>query len=608
MDRNGLSNLRKLNHVLTVFFAMVFLCSCTGPKCEDTHGDNYACTKEWATWYITNNLIKNGNVPSVVMALVDDQEVVWQEAFGYANLEKEIFASVDTVYKMASVTKPFTALAIMKLYEDGVIDLDVPITNYLPDFSMKTRFSDSDPITIRSILSHRGGFPHPENRLIGESLGLEPFERISLKEIVDALKDDYVAYPVGSRFNYSSVGFIILGRIIEVVTGGDYSDYMQENILNPLGMSDSTFFSSSVEEGKITPGYYIDDNKKTVALPLVDYSGLPATGLYSTLSDMTKYLKFLFREGEVDDKQLIGKETLEMMYVDSHSRPQDPATYGLPWGLFPLSTGHLTAGHGGDLPGFKTFINILPEEKLGIIIMANIQDALLAPLGATALELMLESKFGIKPVKQTTPEAVSVDRATLEKYTGKYGLDSGSPIEIALKNNTLQLIFPIDQLDIKINLIPISERKFRLPSLPQELLGKLVGFKYNYEFFVGDEDEEDLLIWDNQLSPLDSYCPRLPEVEGIPPMWYELEGKYTVETSYIEKELAELEIKIVDNILTAVLESTSFPSPQIPMILNPINDREIIIVAGLLFAGATLFYDNDTGYISGIGAIMKPKD
>ncbi len=606
MDRNGLSKLRKLSRILTVFVAMVFLCSCTGEpqKPADIQGDGYAYTKEWATWYITNKLIKNGKVPSVVMALVDDQEVVWQEAFGYANLEEEIFASVDTVYKMASVTKPFSALAIMKLYEDGVIDLDVPITDYLPDFSIKTRFPDSDPITIRSILSHRGGFPHPENRLIGESLGLEPFERISLKEIVDALKDDYVAYPVGSRYNYSSVGFIILGRIIEVVTGRDYSDYMEENILNPLSMSDSTFFSSSVEEGKITPGYYID-NKKTEALPLRDYSGLPATGLYSTLSDMTKYLKFLFREGEVDGKQLIGQETLEMMYVDSYSRPRDPVTMGLSWGLFPLSTGHITAGHGGDLPGFQTFINFLPEEKLGIIIMANIQDVLLAPLGVKALELMLESKSGIKPVEQTIPEAVQVDRATLEKYTGKYALGFGFPIEITLKNNMLQLIFPIDdQLGIKarINLIPITERKFRFPPL----IGEVVGA--NLEFFVGDEDEEDLLIWDDLRSPFDLSCPRLPKVEEIPPLWNELKGEYTIETSYIEKELAKLEVKIVNNVLTAVFISTSLPYPPIPLILNPINDREIIIVAGPLFTGATLFYDNDTGYISGIGVIMKPND
>ena len=266
MDRNGLSKLRILTQVFTVLVVTVAMLSCTGEpqKPSDTQGDGYAYTKEWATWYITNKLINNDNVPGVVVALVDDQEVVWQEAFGYANLEEEIFASDDTVHRIASITKTFTTLAIMKLYEEGIVDLDAPITDYLPDFSIKTRYPDSDPITMRSILSHRSGLPDPENRFLGELTGLEPYERISLEEYLETYKDDYVIYPVGHQFCYSSVGFLILGRIIEVMTGQEYSDYMEENILNPLDMSNSTFFSSSVEKGKMTKGYYIYENKAEV--------------------------------------------------------------------------------------------------------------------------------------------------------------------------------------------------------------------------------------------------------------------------------------------------------------------------------------------------------
>ena len=330
MDRNRLSKLRKLTQVLIVLVATLSMLSCTGEpqKPTDIQGDDYTYTKEWVTWYITNELMKKANVPGVVLALVDDQEIVWQESFGHANIEDEKFASADTVYRVASVSKTFTALAIMKLYEDGIIDLDEPITDYLPDFSIKSRFPDSDPITIRSILSHRTGLADPENRFLGEYTGLEPFERISLKEIVDALKDDYVAYPVGYRFNYSTTGFALLGRIIEVMTGHEYSDYMQANIFTPLGMNDSSFFSSSVEEGKMATGYYCYNNK-ALALPIYDHSNLPGAALYSTLNDMTKYLKFLLREGTVNGNQLIKRETLEMMYVDTYSRPRDPMTIGL---------------------------------------------------------------------------------------------------------------------------------------------------------------------------------------------------------------------------------------------------------------------------------------
>jgi CubicO group peptidase (beta-lactamase class C family) len=508
------------------------------------------------------------------------------------------------VYRAGSVSKTFTGLAIMKLYEEGIIDLDAPITDYLPDFSMKTRFPDSDPITIRSIMSHRSGLADPENRFLGEYTGLEPFERISLGEIVDSLEDDYVAYPVGYRFNYSTSGFALLGRIIEVMTGHEYSDYMQENVFTPLGMNDSSFFSSSVEEGKMATGYYCYNNI-TLALPIYDYSNLGGAGLYSTLNDMTKYLKFLLREGAVNGNQLIKQETLEMMYADTYSRPRDPMAVGLTWGLFPLSSGHIFVAHGGSILGFETFMGFFPEEKLGFIIMVNVMDAIPMPLGTTILELMLESKYGIKPLKENTPEAVHVDRETLEQYTGKYSF--GSIIEIRLlNNNTLQLI---EQSGIKANLIPITEKKFRL-SLPP-LLEKIIG-QGTLEFFVGDEDEEDVLILDLQLSPMDIFCPRLPKVEEIPPIWNELVGEYTVETSYIEKVLATLEVKIVDGVLTAVLTNTTLPDhptkEPIPMIFNPINDTEILIVGGMYFAGATFFYDNDTGYITGGGMIMKPKD
>ena len=142
MKAYALSTLKKLTQVLAVLVVTVFMFSCTGEPQQpaDTQGDGYAYTKEWATWYITNELMKKANVPGVVVALVDDQEIIFQDAFGYADLEEKIFATADTVYRMGSISKPFTALAIMKLYEEGIIDLNAPITDYLPDFSIQSRF------------------------------------------------------------------------------------------------------------------------------------------------------------------------------------------------------------------------------------------------------------------------------------------------------------------------------------------------------------------------------------------------------------------------------------------------------------------------------------
>ena len=106
--------------------------------------------------------MKQHHFPSVAVSLIDDQEVIWQEAFGLANVEDETPATVDTVYKLWSVAKVFTAIETMRLVEEGLVDLDAPITEVLPDFSIQSRFPDSEPITIRSILAHRSGLPRNE--------------------------------------------------------------------------------------------------------------------------------------------------------------------------------------------------------------------------------------------------------------------------------------------------------------------------------------------------------------------------------------------------------------------------------------------------------------
>jgi len=588
------TNVRKLVMTFGVLFALVFMFSCSGepPKPNDIQGDGYTYTKEWVTWYITNELIKKTKVPSVAVALVDDQEVIWQDAFGFANLEEQIPATVNTVYKMGSVSKPFTGLAIMKLYEDGIIDIDAPITNYLPDFSMQSRFPDSDPITIRSIMSHRAGYPRRSAQAGAEGL-YGSSERISLKEIVDQLKDEYIALPVGYRFKYSNLGITILGRIIEAVTGTEFTEYMQETILNPLGMNNSSYLSSPELEENLAMGYENYDNK-TEPQPPFDFSDLPAANLYSTLGDMTKFLQFVFKSGTVDDNQLIEKETLEMMYGDYYSRPRDPITTGLTFTLDRLTSGHFVVGHDGSVPGFFVYTVFLPNEKLGFVLLSNSYDTPLFPAYFKVLELMLETKGGIKPQAVEMPTPVNVDTTILEQYTGKYSLST--LLDVSLKGNTLQIKFQTGQT---VNLIPVSEKKFIFPPLAEMLFGRST-----IEFFVGDESEEDVLIWEYIDAGWYDVCPKVPMVEEIPPLWYELTGKYTMAISSSQETAGEAEVSIIDNILVGSLTfyANNFTAP---IVVNPISETEILIVGGP-YGGETILYDGDNGSLKWGGFTAKP--
>jgi CubicO group peptidase (beta-lactamase class C family) len=155
------------------------------------------------------------DLPSVAVALIDDQEVVYKQAYGLANLETKKPATLDTVYKLGSITKLFTGIEIMRMYEEGLIDLDAPITDFIPEFSINSRFSSSEPITIRSILAHRSGLPRNDTLLewYWES------QPDVLKAQTDSLADAYQAFPVGYRYKYSNIGYNILGRLIEVIRG-----------------------------------------------------------------------------------------------------------------------------------------------------------------------------------------------------------------------------------------------------------------------------------------------------------------------------------------------------------------------------------------------------
>ena len=305
---------------------------------------------------------------------------------------------------------------------------------------------------------------------------------------------------------------------------------------------------------------------------------------------------------------LLKNETLEMMYADYYSKPRDPNRFGLSWFLSDLSTDHTWVSHGGGVNGFATFMGFLPDEKLGFIILSNIlsdnQDATLISLGYKVIELMLETKLGIKPVEKDIPEPVNVDNAILAKYTGKYGMFS--PLEVTLKNNSLQLQGIIPGVELKI--IPISETKFRLSTPIALLAEKFVGRKLAIEFVGGNEAEENIMLLGDGYG--DDYrwmvCPKIPDVEEVPPLWNELSGKYNLETYFSEgTSVAELQIDIVDNVLTGSFVFKNGIGAS--LVLNPINDEEVLVIGGL-YDGETMFYDSDTGYLRWAGMIAKPKE
>ena len=569
----------------------------SGPRKPDVIPlGNYSYTIEYVNYQV-NRLMDKYDLPSVVVALIDDQEVVYKQAYGLANLETKKPATLDTVYKLGSITKLFTGIEIMRMYEEGLIDLDAPITDLIPDFSINSRFSFSEPITIRSILAHRSGLPRNDTLLewYWES------QPDVLKAQTDSLANAYQAFPVGYRYKYSNIGYNILGRLIEVIRGiklpgpgaiSGWPYYMSDQLLIPMGMKDTAFGSDPLLYGKaptlnVAMGYYQEDGKNK-PYNQFDIIELASGNMQSTMHDMIKFAQYLLSVGESGTDQIISRDTLWSMFEEQYTQPRDPQPMGLTWFTDREQLDELMVFHSGTNQGFISLIALLPERKLGFIVFSN-SDAFedkQNQLAIDTLRLMLETKYGIIPQGEKPAEAVVVDKSTLERYVGKYVLN-GEIIEVVLAGDTLKAVYHGQ----KITMIPLGQSKFRLSHWLADVEN------VELEFFVDSPEDEDIMV----VTMGDHFvCPRYPDIEGVPPFWERLIGKYDIfpripSVYSVVETLGTIEIITKDDVLL----TSDYK------VLKPISNTEIIIVGGI-FDGETMIYDSQTGNITWQNVIYKP--
>jgi len=563
---------------------------------------DYTYTVDYAEHRI-HQLMKRHHLPSVAVALIDDQDTVWQKAFGLANVEKDIPATLDTVYKLWSVAKVFTAIETMRLVEEGLVDLDAPITDYLPDFSIQSRFLDSEPITIRSILAHHAGLPRNECH----SMTYVPDGRNVLGELVESLKDCHIAFPVGYRYKYTNIGPDILGYIIQELRGESFPRYMKENLLDRIGMESSTFLSAGIPAQKDVALGYEYYKGEYYPYQQGDITSLPSGNLYSTIEDMSDFAKFVFRGGEANGQQIVNPETLLLMFEDQFSSRRDPQPMGLGWKTARVLGSERMVWHdGGPGEGIGSLVALLPERKLGVVLFANevsFEGSVSAPLAIEILELMLETKYGVIPHEDETPEPVDLDRSLLDDYVGRY-IAFGQVMDVSLSGGRLKAGIQ----GMKLDLVPVDQTKFRVSHWLLKLgLADLLQLpidlrELEIEFLAGDETDEDVMII-NIGDIFYEICPRYPEFTDIPALWEELAGEYELvarlSSGNIRSEIVGRdEIRIEDGVLKM---------PGVVGPLKPISETEIIILSGP-FAGETMVYDPGTGYIYHQWVVYKPTE
>jgi CubicO group peptidase (beta-lactamase class C family) len=320
-------------------------------------------------------------VQGASVALVRNGKMVWSKGYGQADAARGLPVTADTVFQMGSISKPVTAWGVMRLAEQGRIDLDVPVETYLSRWHLPASPFDSDGVTVRRLLSHSAGLsaqdysplltrplPSLEESLAGESGGVN----------ARSGRDDVrIAMEPGQQFNYSSGGFTILQLVIEEVTGEDFSVYMQREVLDPLGMSSSTFQWRAEMRASTALGY--DDAVQPLPTSLLTERA--AGGLYSTATDVARFMAAGMPgpDGEAPGRGVLTPETFSLMTAAFTLPDQMRASLG--YEVDTLPNGSTGVGHGGSNAGTSTQFLTLPDRGEGIVVLSNSRDY--AVTGAT---------------------------------------------------------------------------------------------------------------------------------------------------------------------------------------------------------------------------------
>ncbi len=310
-----------------------------------------------------------------------DREILMEEHYGLANIEKNQKVDAETVFHWASNTKPFTGIAIMQLRDRGLLKLSDPVTKYLPELRrIHNSHGSMDEITIEHLLTHSGGFrggtwPWRNNK------PWEPFEPTEWSQLVAMFPFTEVLFKPGSKYSYSNPGIIYLGRIIEEISGESYETYIEKNIFRPLEMHRSYFDTTPAYLLKNrSHSYYIENGKRTEGRFDAD-TGITVSnsGLNAPVADMVKYVNFLLGDPakKEDQDHVLKRSSLDEMWqprlrAESDSNGNRGFTTDVGYIFFiDARDGRKLIGHGGDQNGFISYIDINPAMKIASILVVN---------------------------------------------------------------------------------------------------------------------------------------------------------------------------------------------------------------------------------------------
>jgi CubicO group peptidase (beta-lactamase class C family) len=389
-------------------------------------------------------VVADQRVVGLSIGIVRDQQLAWTAGFGHADFDDQRPPDARTLYRFDSNTKPVTGMAIMQLRDEGLLDLDDQLADYIPEFAGVQQIAGTvADVTLRRLLTHRSG-------LSGEvpgswhATGVGP----TIQEVLAGIGTCGIVIPPDSQHKYCNLGFVLLGEVVARLSGDNYADYVRTNILEPLQMLDSTFDPDSSEIRRVTQHAWSPTNSRPeAARSLVFNDRLAAGGLHSTVQDMAKWLSLQFRRDRIlarSDAQILAGASLREMHQPQYA--SDDWNDGWCIGFGAVRRGeHVYLGHGGGNPGSLSRTAFHLGSNTGVIVVTNSD-------GHTAQgDIALETLDRLVAAHEAQPTPIPVAPAPAPKWAarfiGTYGSTAGEtgyggPRRVAWLNDALVLLPP----------------------------------------------------------------------------------------------------------------------------------------------------------------------